>query len=234
MKFIFTTVVIFISIGVLVYFAKYSVSMKAIPSLDEFIASNTAQLDSIQKDSVTDENSNPNQTGSVWYASSTIVKMILSDDNGSTTSGTSSITTSNTKDIIKKSIISVPSSTNSTSSTILLPVYTPKGKILVYTAKNPTTRRLGLSGYKSLAVDKGMLFIFPEAGKYDFWMKDMNFPLDIVWINSNKVIIGVGKNISPKTYPKSITSPKNIQFVLELNAGTAEIFGLATGTRVSF
>ncbi len=44
--------------------------------------------------------------------------------------------------------------------------------------------RQGLSGRDSLPTDYGMLFVFPKSDIYEFWMKDMKFPLDIIWINT--------------------------------------------------
>lgn len=101
-------------------------------------------------------------------------------------------------------------------------------------AKTPSTRERGLSGYTAIAADQGMLFIFPKSEEVGFWMKDMDFPIDIVWMDKNKKVTGVSKNISPKTYPKTFPSPGNVQFVLELNAGSADVFGLTTGTPLSF
>lgn len=81
----------------------------------------------------------------------------------------------------------------------------------------------GLSGRASLPQDQGMLFVFSEPGNYYFWMKDMNFPLDFIWINGNE-IVDISKNIKPEEYqlPKSLTSKKPADKVLEINAGIAE------------
>ena len=58
-------------------------------------------------------------------------------------------------------------------------------------------RTKGLSGRKSLGENEGMFFEFPIKGKHGFWMKDMNFPIDIIWIADNK-IIGVEENVDPQ------------------------------------
>lgn len=104
----------------------------------------------------------------------------------------------------------------------------------VQIANNPTQRELGLSNRISLPSDAGMLFIFPSIGKYSFWMKDMNFPIDIIWIRSNREVIGITKNVLPDTFPQSFYPPRDIQFVLEVNAGASDRFGIATGTVLSF
>lgn len=49
-------------------------------------------------------------------------------------------------------------------------------------------RQQGLSGRETLGENEGMLFVFEQPGIYPFWMKGMNFPLDFVWINEDKVV----------------------------------------------
>ena len=79
-----------------------------------------------------------------------------------------------------------------------------------------------------------LFFIFENPGRYGFWMKDMLFPLDIVWIDANKTVIGIEKNLSPETYPNVYTPVSSISYALELNAGSAQEFGLKPGTQLRF
>src|SRR5216683_4936930 len=72
---------------------------------------------------------------------------------------------------------------------------TPKSKVTIdnrtFSVEVATTsaqQQLGLSGRGGLAQDQGMLFIFKTADRYPFWMKDMKFPLDIIFINNNKIV----------------------------------------------
>ena len=58
-------------------------------------------------------------------------------------------------------------------------------------------REKGLSGKQSLEINKGMLFIFEKETLSGFWMKDMNFPIDIIWIDKNMRIIGIEKSPVP-------------------------------------
>ena len=113
-------------------------------------------------------------------------------------------------------------------------VRAPGGDIQVEIADTPTKRELGLSGRALLNSNTGMLFIFENPGSYFFWMKDMRFPIDIVWINVDREVVGIDSNISPDTYPKTFNSSEKVQFVLELNAGDASKFGIATGTTLKF
>lgn len=113
-------------------------------------------------------------------------------------------------------------------------IYAPKGDIQVEISDTQDKMELGLSNRSSLDSDSGMLFIFPNLGSYSFWMKDMYFPLDIVWINTLKEVTGIASNVSPDSFPEVFNSPGEIQFVLELNAGEADKFGIATGTALQF
>lgn len=64
-------------------------------------------------------------------------------------------------------------------------------------ANDNEERALGLSGSKEIKDDQGMLFIFDNEQVVSFWMKDMNYPIDIIWINKDKQIIGLKETDSP-------------------------------------
>jgi uncharacterized membrane protein (UPF0127 family) len=106
-------------------------------------------------------------------------------------------------------------------------------------ADNDATRMQGLSGRLALGKDKGMYFVFPFARTLSFWMKDMRFPLDIVWIKDNAVI-GVSRDIlSPASGTalqdlKRYNSPQPADSVLELDAGSARAAGIEVGNKVVF
>jgi uncharacterized membrane protein (UPF0127 family) len=221
---IFKLVVVVVAIGVLWYMARSAVSQHIVAPLDEYVASTTNAR-------VASSTSVMNQTSSVWMASSTIVNLLLpADESTSTPTHPVVVPTKPTK-----SVAPLPPPVLTARSTLSDGyIRAPQGTIRVVTAKTPSTREQGLSGYTSLAADQGMLFIFPKSGSVNFWMKNMNFPIDIVWMNSDRKILGVNTNISPESYPKTFTSPGKIQFVLELNAGSAEKFGLRRGTTVIF
>ncbi len=95
----------------------------------------------------------------------------------------------------------------------------------------------GLSGRKSLQENQGMLFIFPKEDSQSFWMPDMNFPIDIIWINKNCEIVHIEKNLQPcvdkKTCPL-ITPDKMAQFVLETVAGFSEKYQVKVGEKLNF
>lgn len=92
-------------------------------------------------------------------------------------------------------------------------------KINLEIARTPTEMARGLSGRASLPADSGMLFVYQEDVMPAFWMKEMRFNLDIIWLDKNWQIVGLEKNISPQTYPQTFSPPKPIRYVLEVNAG---------------
>lgn len=102
-------------------------------------------------------------------------------------------------------------------------------EIKVEIADTDEKRERGLSGRKSLGKNEGMLFIFQLPAKYSFWMKDMFFPLDIIWIDENKRVSAISKNIFPETYPASFSPSEDVKYVLEVNAGWAEKNGVKVG-----
>ncbi|OHA99929.1 MAG: hypothetical protein A3H52_02555 [Candidatus Zambryskibacteria bacterium RIFCSPLOWO2_02_FULL_39_26] len=92
----------------------------------------------------------------------------------------------------------------------------------------------GLSGRMSLDEDQGMLFVFQKPDKYGFWMKDMLFPIDIIWFDQNFKIIHVEKSVSPQTYPKIFTPESNSLYVLEISAGQVQKLGIQIGDKTKF
>ena len=79
-------------------------------------------------------------------------------------------------------------------------------------------RAQGLSGTAALAPDEGMFFIFERAGIYGFWMKDMNYPIDIIWLNDELQPVGATKTISPDTFPAVFYPPVPVRYVLEISS----------------
>jgi uncharacterized membrane protein (UPF0127 family) len=120
----------------------------------------------------------------------------------------------------------------STASSTL--IQTPKGALTAEIADTDDLREQGLSGRGALPKDSAMLFVFPSAGAYGFWMKDMTFPLDMVWIGADKRVSGVASGISPDTYPEIFYPPSPVLYVLELDSGEAARHLIATGTKLVF
>ncbi len=113
----------------------------------------------------------------------------------------------------------------------------PQGEVYAEVANTSASRERGLSGRSSLDEDKGMLFVFDASGKYGFWMKDMKFSIDMVWINQDGIVVHVEREIAPETYfnfnpPKTFVNTPEAKYVLELASGAAEKHGIYLGTKV--
>jgi len=108
-----------------------------------------------------------------------------------------------------------------------------KHQIQVELADTPQKRSQGLSDRQSIPADQGMLFIFDDYSQPGFWMKDMHFPLDIVWLE-DYTIIKIDKNV-PLENNQNLTVYKPsqpINAVLELNAGYIDEKNIKIGDRV--
>ena len=95
-------------------------------------------------------------------------------------------------------------------------------------------RERGLSYRKMIDQNTGMLFVFERSGIYKFWMKDMNIPIDIVWLDSNKKIVHIEHSLSPDTYPQAFGPDINTQWVIELPAGAVKQEDVSVGDILSF
>ena len=110
-------------------------------------------------------------------------------------------------------------STDVASSTVQLKGLT----IRVTVADTPEEREQGLGGWSGLSEDEGMLFVFEKDGKPAFWMKDMKFAIDILWISSEGVVVDIRQDVSPETYPTVFAPRSEARYVLELPAGYTEV-----------
>lgn len=101
-------------------------------------------------------------------------------------------------------------------------------------AKTTSELQNGLSGRRELATGSGMYFILGKEDFATFWMKDMKFPIDIIWIKQNK-IVGIEKNAPILKDQNSIPtfhSPIQVTNVLEINANLSEENNLLVGDQV--
>jgi len=105
--------------------------------------------------------------------------------------------------------------------------------VTVSVADTEEKRAKGLSGVEKMPDREGKLFVFEKAGRYGFWMKDMFFSLDILWINDNGYITHIEKNVKPDSYPTVYSSPDEAKYVLELNAFFTDTFSIAVGDKVT-
>ena len=105
--------------------------------------------------------------------------------------------------------------------------------IKVEIAREPDEQKQGLSDRESLCADCGMLFVFPNKQVRSFWMKNMNFSLDIIWIRDNG-IAHISENLTPEgeSPKKTYSSILPVNYVLEVNAGITNMLGIKVGDEV--
>lgn len=115
----------------------------------------------------------------------------------------------------------------------IFPIKIKGVKINAELATLPEEQVRGLGGREVLPEDWGMLFLYDKPDFYSFWMKDMKFPIDIIWIDENYKIVDITKNISPDTFPQSFQPSKPVQYVLEVNAGFVDKYSIMIGDIVN-
>lgn len=106
--------------------------------------------------------------------------------------------------------------------------------VRVEVVDTPEKRTLGLSGREKLAQGTGMLFVFETEDIYGIWMKDMNFPLDIIWFNEYGEVIYFVENATPDSYPKTFLPPTPSLYVLEVPTGFVEEHHIKVGDIFDF
>jgi uncharacterized membrane protein (UPF0127 family) len=102
----------------------------------------------------------------------------------------------------------------------------------VWIADTPYKRSKGLSVVDTLNENEGMFFIFEQPGIYPFWMKDMQFPIDIMWIDASMRIVYIHEDAVPEDYPSSYNPRQEALYVLETASGFVEKYGIAIGDTV--
>lgn len=96
-------------------------------------------------------------------------------------------------------------------------------------------RQAGLMFRESLDENRGMLFVFEQEGVYSFWMKNMNFPLDLIWIGQDDKVVDVKCNALPcNELCPSIIVENLAKYVLEVNAGFVRKNSIKKGDQVYF
>jgi hypothetical protein len=105
----------------------------------------------------------------------------------------------------------------------------------VSTVISPEARKKGLSGRSTLASGTGLLFIFDVLSYQSMWMPDMNFALDIIWLDENMRVVNANYNVQPcetddcPSYP----SVKLVKYAIEMRAGDANKYGLVNDSEIS-
>ncbi len=102
---------------------------------------------------------------------------------------------------------------------------------------NNEQRTKGLSVKDGLAENEAMLFVFDNEGEHTFWMKNMKFPIDIIWINSNKTVVHIEHSLQPCNLEflcPTYNPGEDSLYVLETVGGFAEKHDVVQGSQVEF
>tara|TARA_Y100001936_G_scaffold180521_1_gene177441 strand:+ start:235 stop:738 length:504 start_codon:yes stop_codon:yes gene_type:complete len=140
-------------------------------------------------------------------------------------------------------MVSIPSEVKiDANSDFLMGTVQLDDKLLeVYIADTDPRRMRGLmwESESFLANDKGMLFVFNEPGNRPMWMKNMQFPLDIIWFNEKGSVVAIEKNVPPCITPLEVMSCKsngvsadNAQYVLEMISGYVDENSITENSRL--
>jgi len=101
-------------------------------------------------------------------------------------------------------------------------------------AFNQKEHELGLSGRKNIPKNYGLLFVFSEPAIYGFWMKDMLFPIDIIWLNADFQIVYFQENVQPVSFPEIFKNTTPALYVLEVSANFIQENNLTLNQKLNF
>jgi uncharacterized protein len=131
----------------------------------------------------------------------------------------------------------IPSSGNVSQTSQSQQIKINNSVINVDIADTADKRAKGLGGRDSLAPDAGMLFVFQEEKKYQFWMKGMKFPLDFVFIDQGKIVDIISNAQPPAANADDAGLPiyqptVPINMMLEVNSGFISSHNIKVGDTV--
>lgn len=92
-------------------------------------------------------------------------------------------------------------------------------RIAVSIADSDTERVQGLSHTEALPEGAGKLFVFERPGLYGFWMKDMRYSIDIIWLDEKMTVVTIKESATPESYPETFYPNAESKYVLEVPAG---------------
>lgn len=107
-------------------------------------------------------------------------------------------------------------------------------KLVAEVTSTDQQKQLGLSGRPCLEDGTAMLFPYSEPGNLCFWMKDMRFPIDMVWLDKGKKVVTIKADATPDSFPQSFCPSRPAQYVVEVQAGLAKSLGWKPGTQFNF
>jgi len=106
-------------------------------------------------------------------------------------------------------------------------------QIQLIVADTEARKAQGLSGSAPLRDSEGMLFLFDAPGKYGFWMKDMKFSIDLIYIKNNTVV-DIIYDARPDSYPTIFLPSKEFDSVIEVHEGVVKKKGINIGDNLRY
>ena len=109
----------------------------------------------------------------------------------------------------------------------------PRATVAVEVANTGAQREVGLMYRKHLDDDAGMIFVFPDAARRNFWMHNTEIPLDMIFADANGMVTGIVANAEPYS-DKLLGVDGDSEYVLEVNGGFCAKNGIKAGDRLDF
>jgi uncharacterized membrane protein (UPF0127 family) len=112
-------------------------------------------------------------------------------------------------------------------------------ELRVYLAVTNDQQIKGLSVKDHLKENEGMLFVYEQPSRQGFWMKDMKFPIDIIWLDNNGTVVYIKNSLQPCIMTFAFLCPtytpdKDSLYVLETGSGFSKKHGIKIGTHADF
>lgn len=102
----------------------------------------------------------------------------------------------------------------------------------LYEAESDLQKQNGLSNTTQLEPQCGMIFYFDEPDYHSFWMKDMNYSIDIIYLDQNNEVVDIISNADPSSFPNSFKPQEKSRKVIEINGGESKKIGLKLGDKI--
>jgi len=100
----------------------------------------------------------------------------------------------------------------------------------IETATTPSQQERGLSGRPCFPSDGALIFMYPYDDKIGIWMKNMSFAIDVLWLDKDKKIVSIEKDMQPSSYPAKIYKPSSdARYVIEFAIGNIDELGVKVG-----
>lgn len=95
-------------------------------------------------------------------------------------------------------------------------------------------RKHGLSGTNPLGEREAMIFVFPSDDRWGIWMKDMKYPIDILWLDKDRIVRHIVEDARPESYPTTFRPDMPVRYVIEMKSGTAKQKHITIGSGAKF